>query len=697
VDEGFGGGDGITTADFYGNYDDTWGMALQPDGKVLLAGKSFGWISFPTQSTNEVSLARFQADGSLDPSFGVGGKVTTDFWSGDEYGLALAVQADGKIVLAGSISGKGGLARYHADGTLDTTFGTGGIVTTALESSTGVAYWAVAIDPASGKIFTAGYAIHGSEDFALARYNSDGTLDTNFGNAGFVLTEFNGTSVAHRLELLDGGKLLLGGYAYGGVSNYDFALARYSFDGSIDTSFGSGGKTTTDFAGFSDIGYGMAIGDDGKIVLSGFTTNATGAASVAVARYNSEGILDTTFNLSGKVTTSFGMPSESFAVDVDSDGRIIAGGHRVPVVSVPQTSEWALVRYNVNGSLDTTFSDDGIVTTHFGSNYLPRVRNLIVQPDGQILAGGPCLGPGGHDFAVVRYDGVARPKVRDVVDVSPDPRFTAVSSIEVILSEPIDLASFDHNDLTLTRDGGANIVNGDVTVALVSGTTYRINGLATLTELAGTYTLTVHAAGLTNTDGNAGNGSRADTWIMRTETPPTTSGIADVTAPEDAPDTTVSLRDSFDDVQDGSAGLVYTIVGNTNPGLFASATISGATDVLTLDYADDAHGSTSITIRATDNGGLFVEDTFSVTVLSVQEQADLLVAMIADLNDDGVLNNGQANSLIANLGSTDSPAADNKIEAFINHVNAFVHVGILTHQQGDILIGAAEDILIGLV
>jgi len=219
------------------------------------------------------------APGDLDPTFGGTGKVITPF-DGFALGLSVAVQADGNLVVAGyAFNGSDydfALVRYNTDGSLDTSFNGTGKVTPAIGSGNDVGH-CVAVQ-SDGKIVAAGTA---SGNFALVRYNANGSLDTTFNGTGITTTDFGGADGAHGVKFQNDGKIVAAGQAF---SNGDFALARYNTDGSVDTSFGSAGKVTTDFDGGGDVGFGMALQSDGKIVVAGYATIA-GTAEFAVARY----------------------------------------------------------------------------------------------------------------------------------------------------------------------------------------------------------------------------------------------------------------------------------------------------------------------------------------------------------------------------------------------------------------------------
>jgi uncharacterized delta-60 repeat protein len=336
LDGGFGAGGSVTT-DFGGSYDAARALALQADGKIVLAGFRClgGTTGCPTGSDLDFALARYNPDGSLDATFGIGGKVTTDFsGASDDRAFGVALQADGRIVAAGrTCSGPTcvfALARYGGGGSLDATFGSGGLVTTDFSGSVDEAF-AVVIQPIDGKIVAAGGS--GSGDFALARYDTSGSLDGSFGAGGQVTTDFAGSSdIAFALALQSDGRVVAAGRAQVPISqgvDVDFAVARYDADGSLDAGFGTAGTLTTGFAAHSfDVGRGVAIQGDGKVVVAGFSQRQGKDPDFALARYGTDGNLDKDFGKKGKVTTDFanGSFDGAAAVAIQGDGRIVAVG-----------------------------------------------------------------------------------------------------------------------------------------------------------------------------------------------------------------------------------------------------------------------------------------------------------------------------------------------------------------------------------
>jgi uncharacterized delta-60 repeat protein len=219
------------------------------------------------------------APGDLDTSFGGDGKVTENFTSGDDTGFAAAIQADGKIVAAGTAAFREfALARYNADGTLDTTFGGDGKVTTNFTSRDDAAS-GVAVQPSDGMIVAAGTAGN-SGAFALARYNIDGTLDTGFSSDGKLTTNFtSGPDVAFGVAIQGDGKIVAAGLA--GSDVWKLGLARYMADGSLDTSFGGDGKVTAGFPSGNAYAFGVAVQGDGRIVAAGVASGQGGRFAVA--------------------------------------------------------------------------------------------------------------------------------------------------------------------------------------------------------------------------------------------------------------------------------------------------------------------------------------------------------------------------------------------------------------------------------
>ena len=336
-------GDGVVTTPVGSGVDEAWTLALQPDEKIVAAGLS------SNGANNDFALARFDPAGALDTAFGGGdGLVTTPFGTADDEAYAVALQPDGKIVAVGRSSNGTNtdfaLARYDAGGTLDTGFGGGdGLVTTPVGTGADDAY-AVALQP-DGKIIVAGLSSNGTNnDFALARYDADGTLDSGFGGGdGLVTTPIGtGTDEANAIVIQPDGKIIVAGLTSNGSDN-DFALARYDADGTLDTGFGDGDGLVTTPLGGDDAGFSVALQSNGMIVVGGNTDSVAfpGNNRFALARYRADGTLDAGFGSGGTLVTQVGASlSYSWAVTLQEDGKILLVGE-----GVNSHTTFALARY----------------------------------------------------------------------------------------------------------------------------------------------------------------------------------------------------------------------------------------------------------------------------------------------------------------------------------------------------------------
>jgi uncharacterized delta-60 repeat protein len=361
-------------------------VAVQPDGKIVAAGQAGG----------QVAVTRYDSDGALDATFGGDGRVTFDFDGSAAEGRGVAVQPDGKIVVAGNTDfQRFAVARLNGDGTLDTTFSGDGLATTNFTSGWDGAY-AVAIQD-NHKIVAGGSASPGiGSAFALARYLPDGTLDATFGGDGKVKTRFGHlTGTAWDLAIQANGKIVAVGESSAGGG---FALVRYLGSGSLDQRFSGDGKTITRFK----LGGGarsVALQADGRIVVSGTGGDIFGP--FAVARYTDRGRLDDTFGGDGRVTVNTGGGEESAdGVALQANGRIVAVGYAGIPHEGGDTGKggFRVVRLRANGVLDTSFGGDGKVRTLFPAGMALGV-GVALQADGRIVA----VGWAGNRFALARY------------------------------------------------------------------------------------------------------------------------------------------------------------------------------------------------------------------------------------------------------------------------------------------------------
>jgi uncharacterized delta-60 repeat protein/uncharacterized repeat protein (TIGR01451 family) len=391
-------GDGKVITEFGGNDDAAADLIIQPNGKIVTVGYS------SYNSEYDVTLARYNSDGTLDTSFDGDGKVTTNFGSVD-MGSAVAIQSDNKIVVVGYIwagisNGSSFLlARYSSDGSLDPSFDGDGRVMTNFGANDVAGAIAIQSD---GKIVVAG---GNGSDFVLGRYNIDGSLDTSFDSDGKVMTDFGGSSeCAQSIAIQSNGKILVTGSSWLD-SNSNLVLARYNSDGSLDTSFDSDGKVITDFGGYES-GSALIVQPDGKIIVAGSTRGTDFIFNFLLIRYNNNGSLDTSFGVDGKVTTDFvGFSAGASAVTRQPDGKIVVAGN----IRSSGISDFALVRYNSDGSLNTSFGIAGKVTTDFGG--YESGSAIAIQTDGKIVVTGYSTRGGNRDFALARYWGGTGPSL----------------------------------------------------------------------------------------------------------------------------------------------------------------------------------------------------------------------------------------------------------------------------------------------
>jgi uncharacterized delta-60 repeat protein len=395
--------DGRVTTDF-GARDSAGDVAIQSDGKIVAAGFGMGPGEF------DFAVARYNNfDGSLDTSFAGDGTVTTDFNTSDDRGWAVAIQSDGKIVVAGqtfvarSVGGSDldfALVRYNSDGSLDTGFSGDGKVNVDLGGTETDAALDVAIQ-SDGKIVAAGYVRNlfpdplGPSDFAVARFNADGTADTGFGVGGKITTDFaTDHDEASAVAIQSDGRIVAAGPAFSGT--FDFGLARYNTNGTPDTNWGGDGTVLTNLGG-TDSATGLAIQPDQMIVAVGSTTQS-GGVDTALARYTTTGGLDPGFDGNGTATIDYG-GADDFASDValQTDGKIVTAGSRLI-----GTYDFAVSRFLSNGSPDTQWSGDGKVTTDFGGAS-DIGHGVAIQSDGKIVVAGCAFCLEAYDFALARY------------------------------------------------------------------------------------------------------------------------------------------------------------------------------------------------------------------------------------------------------------------------------------------------------
>jgi uncharacterized delta-60 repeat protein len=389
----FFSGDGKATA--FANGANGYAVVVDAKGLIVVAGSTQG-------AHPDFAVARFLPNGTPDKEFSKDGRVTTDL-GGADYGFDLAVQDDGKIVVAGERDEKPStsfaIVRYMPKGGLDKDFGGGdGIVLTDFGKRFQGAN-AVVVYP-NGNIAAGGFVSNGSTGrWAIARYGPRGVLDKTWGKDGRVTVDLSPSDESIRdLLLAPGGKLIGVGYAEAGMIP-QFAVARFRPKGTLDPDFGDKGKKLTDVSKGSDIGYGGALQPDGKIVVVGYANNG-GKADWGLVRYGPKGHLDKDFGGDGKVVTKMTNGYEfAAAVAIQADGRLVVAGR---ATQKGTSDNFGVFRYKPGGALDPSWSGNGKVFTDFGSGN-DTARDVAIQENGKIVVAGDGQIDGTHRMAVARY------------------------------------------------------------------------------------------------------------------------------------------------------------------------------------------------------------------------------------------------------------------------------------------------------
>jgi uncharacterized delta-60 repeat protein len=402
------GGDGFVFTDFGTRIDSAFAVAIQPDSKIVTGGMSVARKSVtPSTRIRDFALARYLSNGAADTTFGGDGKVRTDFASDDTF-RAMALQPDGKILVAGvtftaSQRTSGILLRYLASGKLDTTFGDSGSV--LIESGTADVVRGLALQP-DGKILLAGRSNINDigADFAVWRLHATGLFDAKFGANGLVTTDF-GNDDASAIALQRDGKIIVTGQVQDpSGDNTDFAVVRYLPNGNLDSTFNGNGTIRTDLGG-SELPHALVIQPDGRIVVAGVTSINRGSgfdrSSGFVARYRPSGRLDGSFGDAGSLLIETAISDETTAIGLQADGKIVVAGLSAGAA--------ILARLRTDGTPDIDFGDGGFVRFTFptGEPQSSFAQALAIQPsDGKLVIAGFNGGLQKSDFALARYHAI---------------------------------------------------------------------------------------------------------------------------------------------------------------------------------------------------------------------------------------------------------------------------------------------------
>lgn len=398
LDQTFGDGGKVVT-NLNKQYEQINALGLQSDGKIVAVASTFDLTSY-----SSFKVLRYYSNGSIDSLFGVSGIAKSPFDGNDNEGDDIIIQKDQKIIVAAAVSQSAngfGIIRYLKDGNIDSTFGENGKSFLQIPVSGIVRIKQLK----NGKFILAahGYSMSGPEEyFRLTRINNNGSLDTTFGSKGFVSTVLPYTYTSfNALSIDENGNMILGGYVTNSVlSDFDYLLVRYKSSGKIDSSFGVNGYVRDDFSSNSSFVANIIAQPNNKTMVTG--TEASGGNSFfALALYNANGKPDSSFGINGKIISKnfSDMPADCLTSTLDSSGKIVLGGSFYDGIA----NDFGLVRYNINGSIDSSFGDNGRVISDFDNDY-DLIIALIIQKDGKIVAGGRATFNGAQNIALARYN-----------------------------------------------------------------------------------------------------------------------------------------------------------------------------------------------------------------------------------------------------------------------------------------------------
>lgn len=618
LDTAFGAG-GATYLNL-GDNDVARAVAVQADGKIVVAGSAYRGIT-----NHDFVVARFNTDGTPDASFGTGGYVTTDFGisaASMDFAYGMTLQADGKIIAVGSSQYPGSnfgyfaVVRYNADGTLDNTFAGDGKQATQIGGGAPDRAQSVAVQ-ADGKIVVAGIAeLAASTNFGVARYNANGTLDASFGTNGTVMTDINANSAddARALAIQSDGKIVVAGETFT-YPTRSFALARYTISGALDTTFDGDGKVVTSF-GAGASAYGVGVQANGRIVAAGYSSNGS-INRFALIRYAANGSLDASFGTGGGVATSFGTSAIAYALAIQPDGKLVAGG-------ITNTN-FALARYVGDPVVDPPVADAG--------------GPYAVAEGGQVVLNASGTTDPNQNPATLLYewdldgDGVYGERFEDALrgdEVGRFPTFSAFG-LDGPGTYTVHLRVTDAGLLTSTDTATINLANAAPTVSaggdasIDEGATFTRNG-SFIDPGADTWTATV----------NYGDGGGAQSLSLNADK---TFNLSHTYADNGAYVVTVTITD--DDNAAGAASFAVT-VDNVAPTVAAGGNASlseGATLTRTGSFTDPGADSWSAIVNYGDGTGdqsvaLNADKTFNLSHVFADNGVYTATITVAD-DDNG--------------------------------------------------------------
>jgi uncharacterized delta-60 repeat protein len=366
-------------------------VAIQTDGKIVVAGECYDLNFNP-----DFSLVRYLTNGILDTTFGIKGKVIADF-GGNGFGMprSIIILKDGKILVAGTgVLRDLRMLQFKTNGTLDSSFGNNGKVVTTIPATS---IWVTTANLQRDEkiVVAATTGIDTSYYFSLLRYNKNGVIDSSFGSGGIIstlmATSYEGCTGS---AIQQDGKIVISGTSHPHGTDLEFSSARFLTTGVIDSTYGGAGKVYTKFNGFASIAKAVAFQHNGKIVIAGEAEN-----DFALVRYNNDGSLDSTFGVYGVMRKNFfGQSLDRVkAMVIQSDDKIVLGGYMEGIVG----SQFVIIRFNANGIYDNTFQGSLVPPSNNGTD---KGWSLAIQNDGKIIMAGETSVQNGYpDFALIRF------------------------------------------------------------------------------------------------------------------------------------------------------------------------------------------------------------------------------------------------------------------------------------------------------
>jgi uncharacterized delta-60 repeat protein len=365
-------------------WDEAREVAFDLDERIVVLG-------VVDNGNKDIAIVRYNSEGGLDTTFGSGGITCIDIHGGNDQPTGLAVDSSNRIVVAGySLNGANydiTLLRYDVDGYLDTGFGAGGVVTTAIGTGHNAA--SDTVFDADGKIVVSGYYQNdqGNWEICVLRYNTDGSLDDTFGSGGVATVAVSADTLAASLAIDSAGRIVIVGGTRPDPGYHGFLIIRLLSDGTLDTSFGSDGKVTTNLTDYDDLPSGVSIETSGKIIVAG---RAYGVDYWALVRYNPDGSLDDEFGSGGdgiiiENEAPFSSTSGSKDVIIDANGNILLTGYNYNEERTRTAA--TVIRYRSDGSRDASFGSNGIAREEYGDGR-GAATALVIDHEGKIIVVG---------------------------------------------------------------------------------------------------------------------------------------------------------------------------------------------------------------------------------------------------------------------------------------------------------------------